>query len=217
MNGTRERNSIISDLRKLLNERWPNTTLNPEAPLYENRLNISVLRSFIPNQSLLYGRIIEITGILGSGRTSITSRIIRDISQKERTVYIDTTESFFPPALMNVDVNYDNFLFTQSKDLSRAVLNTELILRKGIAKAVVIDVVDECKMIAPALLYRMRLQTINSSGIVIFVTGLNSKVLPSSTVGLKLHVEKKDEEIQRLTVVKSRLCREGMEAELNNG
>ncbi|MBD3233762.1 MAG: hypothetical protein GF315_08565 [candidate division Zixibacteria bacterium] len=217
INKSNERHIIISDLRKLLNEKWPDTTLNPKAPSCKNRLKISVLNSFIPNQSLLYGQIIEITGKLGSGRTSIVWKIIRDISENENIVYIDTTELFFPPAIMNIGVNYENFFFAQSEDLSRAVLNTELILRKRIAKAVVIDTMDECKMIAPALLHRMRLQAINSNGMVIFLTGLNSSILPSSTVGLKLRIEKKNEVKQRLIVVKSRLCREGMEAELNNG
>ncbi len=86
------------------------------------------------------GRVIEIYGPEGSGKTSLTLHIIAE-AQKDGGVaaFIDAEHAFDPEYARNLGVNLDDLLLSQPDTGEQALEIVEVLIRSGAVDVVVVD------------------------------------------------------------------------------
>jgi hypothetical protein len=105
-------------------------------------------------------------------------------------------------------------LKTAGHPFTTALRSAELIFRHHLACCVVFDLIGEYGQLPLTLLHRLRMQTVRAKALVIFLTEHQSNLIPASTTSLKLHVERNESGSLNVSVVRSRISREGIEAEV---
>jgi len=86
------------------------------------------------------GRITEIFGPEGSGKTTLGLHVIAEAQKKGGvTAYIDVEHALDPPYAARIGVNVDDILISQPDTGEQALDITEVLVRSGAINAIVID------------------------------------------------------------------------------
>jgi len=235
-----ERRPSIKDgprnLKTALREKWPEAvgSFTDRKELYFPTGISELDRLFPSGRGIPCGQLIEITGGLSSGKTSLLFRLLgmkkpigpQDVTLRQaqgdpgkHIAYVDFSNSFFPDANLSPRVDLSRVLVIRpgAEDrLTSGLRTAELLLRDRHVDIVVFDLVD-CRTPLPiGLLHRLRLKTVRAKGLVIFLTQ-TAAIIPSSMASLRLEVQridKTDPNRLRITVAKSRLCAEHVRLEV---
>jgi len=224
------------NLKNLLARKWPEAVYS-ESSWVEAAFVTGhpAFDSLFPATGIPYGQLIEITGDIASGKTSLLFLLLSGVTRKGTAAYLDFSGSFFPAAAAACGVDVSRVIIlhpngqTHNETASRptascgapssspftnALRSAELIFRHHLACCVVFDLIGERGQLPLTLLHRLRMQTVRAKALVIFLTGRQSSLIPASTTSLKLHVERGESGSLNVSVVRSRISREGIKAEV---
>jgi RecA/RadA recombinase len=211
----------VRRLKNRLREKWPEAvcSLTNREELYFATGLTELDRIFPAGRGLPYGQLIEITGGLSSGKTSLLFRFLATaLAGRRRIVYVDGNRAFFPDTALPPATDLSQLLVITSTavDLKTDFRTAELLLRDHRVDIIVFDLIGRTTPLPLGLLHRLRLKTVRARGLVIFLTQA-SNVIPSSMASLRLEVERSEPSEAnhfRVTVTKSRLCAEGIRLEV---
>lgn len=200
------------------------------------------LDAFFPSgRGIPYGQLIEITGGVSSGKTSLLFSLLA--ANSRTAAYVDFGNSFFPDAASAADLDLSRLLVIKpissptinggpprvtlsrskggepdrsSLQLKSGLRSGELLLRNRHADIIVFDLVKHRTPLPIGLLHRLRLKTVRAKGLVIFLTQA-ANIIPASMTSLRLKAQRSDDHSHRLliTVTKSRLCAEGLRCQVS--
>jgi len=216
------------DLKNLILRKWPEG-LRPLGHCRERSFptGVAALDALFPSgPGIPYGQLIEITGGVSSGKTSLLWRLITAGQGAGHTVaYVDCGGMFFPA----VEVDLTRLLLLRAATGHRAASPTELLrsslrsaelmLRDRRADLIAFDLIGQRHPLPLGLLHRLRLRTVRAKGLVIFLTESNDPrqpgIIPASMAALRLEVSRTERhERFRVVITKSRLCLEGVRLEV---
>jgi len=171
----------------------------------------------ISNPPLLipYGQLLEITGKESSGKTSFLYQCLAKLTAAGCVAYIDHSNSFFPLAASQSGVNLKRLMIVKAGNISDALRKAELLLNRKKTNAIVLDLVNEKQLLPMTLLHRLRMDTVRSRSILIFLTDNSLQIIPSSMVSVRLLVSRAFESKIAVEVTKSRISKEGLKSNLN--
>ncbi|MBD3258296.1 hypothetical protein GF377_07670 [candidate division GN15 bacterium] len=200
-------------LRQQLKSRWPEAVRNlNQTQTLVFPTGLPELDQLLPLQGIPYGQLIEITGGVSSGKTSLLFRLMAGMSSaNKRIAYVDFSRSFFPEAAQASGVNLARLVVVNAagKAVPDGIRTGEILLREHRAHVVAFDLVSAKHALPIGLLHRLRLRTVKSKGLVIFLTQDNSDIIPASMASLRLTTERLEDDSYRLHITKSRICPEG--------
>ena len=207
--------NAVADLKKFVSAQMPGVSFAEsglDGPLFVTE--IAALDGLFPGGGIPYGQLIEIAGPMSCGKTSLLNMILARLTQKRVVAYVDVSNSFFPKASASLGVNFDRLPLVKATSALAGLRHAELLLQSRQLSCLVLDLVGEQNPLPLPLLHRLRTDTVKNKGLVIFLTEDNSRIIPASTVSLRLSVSRKNMHSIELTVTKSRVSREGLTAEL---
>lgn len=203
-------------LRDVIRQRWPEAAY-PEQ--FDGRkrvkINLPELSALIPPEGIPYGQMIEITGGVCSGKTSVIMKALGAMSPSPRILYVDSTESFFPPAAAAAGINLQNLLILKNRNLEETLRTVELLLERKQVDCIVFDFVGIRTALPRILLHRLRQQVVRAQALVFFLTGDHIRLLPASLVSMQLTVTKVNRRIIEITTTRSRITNEGTKGRMN--
>ncbi|PWB71884.1 hypothetical protein C3F09_07380 [candidate division GN15 bacterium] len=211
-----------SDLKNLLARKWPEAVC-PGSNWGETAFFTGhpAFDSLFPAAGIPYGQLIEITGDIGSGKTSMLFLLLSGITRKATVAYLDFSGSFFPGSAIacGVDINRVIVLCPHDKEsvdrpFAAALRSAELIFRHHLASCVVFDLIGERGQLPLTLLHRLRMHTVRAKALVIFLTDQQSNLIPASTTSLKLQVTRNESGSLHVAVARSRISQEGISTEV---
>jgi RecA/RadA recombinase len=235
----------LSQLRRLIIQKWPEAVLSNDGlsePVFHT--GIASLDALFPRRGIPYGQMIEITGAVGSGKTSLLFMMTGALTKSGMVAYIDLSGSFFPTAAASCGVDVEKLSIVKPDNFVMGLRNAELLLSHQRVDSIVVDLTSAHPSTAlrttgqaahkwgsgatravgtttvstsAALLHRLRQQVARSKALVIFLTdnGNDSKqFLPASMVSLRLEVSRLMRSQINITVTKSRISREGAHTEV---
>ncbi len=164
--------------------------------------------------SIPFGQLIEITGGMSSGKTSLLMRMLSGEIQKGKVAYVDYSDMFFPDSAAASGIDFKYLLVIKPKSLAETLRTTELLLKHRMAGTIVIDLVEKGGAIAVPAFHRLRTLTVRSAATLFFLTEDNASLIPPSMISIRLVVERKDHGSITVTVSRSRISVEGMHAEV---
>lgn len=216
MIGNRETDSqTISGLKRLVSNKISGASILRGNQLgscgnVESALEISSPRLVIP-----YGQLLEITGKESSGKTSFLYQCLAKLTAAGYVAYIDLSNSFFPLAASQSGVNLKQLMIVKASNMREALRKAELLLNRKRTKAIVLDLVNEMQLLPMTLLHRLRMDTVRSRSILIFLTDNSLQIIPSSMVSVRLLVSRSFGPEIVVEVTKSRISGEGLKSKLN--
>lgn len=206
-------------LRETLQRKFPGASAT--AADWEQRVFRSGLQSLdnlFSGGGIPWGQLIEITGGLSSGKTSLTLKLLAGLIDDGTAVYADFSRTFFPAAAVTAGVDIDNLWVIRPSDVPTGLRTVELLLSRHLVRGVVLDLagIKDGPALSSTLLHRLRQQAARSGAIVIFLTDFDHsrKLITPSTVSLRLEIERVADRRITMSVTKSRLCREGIKREM---
>jgi hypothetical protein len=212
-------------LRQLITQKWPEAvalTAGLSEPIFQT--GIANFDALFPRQGIPYGQLIEITGEDGSGKTSFLFMILAALTKIGTVAYIDLSGSFFPAAAATCGVDIKELVVVRPDNLPSGLRAAELVLSKRVAHCIVLDLTNQKSDLSQrtdlslsSLLHRLRQQTARSKALVIFLTENNNAshpIIPASTVALRLEVARLIHSKLKVTVIKSRISKEGAHVEI---
>ena len=140
------------------------------------------LDSLLPMAGIPCGQLIEITGGVSSGKTSLVFRLMATLTAAgNRVAYVDFSRSFFPDAAAVSGVDLKSLLVVTAggQAVPDGIRTGELLLRENRARVVVFDLAAAKHPLPLGLLHRLRLRTVRARGLVVFLTQHNSEIIPS--------------------------------------
>ncbi|UCD64262.1 MAG: hypothetical protein JSW34_02155 [Candidatus Zixiibacteriota bacterium] len=205
----------IAELKEMLNKKWPEAafkTTGEKQAVFST--DIKAIDSLFPHGGIPFGQLVEITGPISSGKTSLLYKMLVRITCEGTAVYFDLSNTFFPSAAAYFGVDLDRLVVVRTGDVLEGMRATEIVLQYQQAACAVLDLTGEKKLLPMGLLHRLRMQTVKSKGLVIFLTEDNSHIIPSSIVSLRLAVSRLSLRSIGAEVTKSRVSKEGLKAEV---
>lgn len=206
----------VDTLKRLVSKRWPealmNTADSSSTPSFIT--GIASLDRLFPAGGIPYGQLMEITGGVSSGKTTLLLRMLAALTVRQTVAYVDFSGSFFPAGAISTGVDPDRLLVVTPKSLLSGLRTAELLFRHCMADIIVFDLLGCREPLPFTLLHRLRQQTTRARGLVIFLTENNSDIVPTSMVALRLEIVRGDHNRFAVTITKSRFCKEGMEVEV---
>ncbi len=205
----------LAELKRLIRHKWPEA-----AGLASERLNLTFstglppLDAIFPNRGIPCGQLIELTGGLSSGKTTLLLTMLAALTRNGRAVYIDLSRSFFPASAAACGIDLNRLLTVTPASPPVAVRAAELLLHHNAASWIVLDLVGQKQTLPTIMLHRLRLKAVRARGLVLLLTENNSDIIPSSTASLRLEVSRKDDTTLTVDVTRSRLSREGLTIEV---
>ena len=209
----------MNDARQLIQRKWPealcSTTDDSELVFSTGFPDLDTL---FPLFGIPYGQLIEVTGGISSGKTSLLLRLLAQWTKSRMVCYVDFSDSFFPDAAISSGVNLNRLMVIKPETNSTGYLKTgirtvELLQRGQTVGIIVFDLVGQHNLLPISLLHRLRLKTVRSKGLVVFLTQSNSHIIPSSMASLRLEVRRSGDGLE-ITVTKSRISTEGSQVEV---
>jgi hypothetical protein len=221
-----------------LRQKWPEAirSLTDQSDRFFSTGQTEIDAFFPSGRGIPYGQLIEITGGVSSGKTSLLFRLIA--ANPRTTAYVDFGNSFFPDAADAAGLDLSRLLVIKPTSQLKPTINGgppeqlkpglrsgELLLRDRHADIIVFDLVKHHTPLPIGLLHRLRLKTVLARGLVIFLTQ-TAGIIPASMTSLRLEVQRTEvqrTEVQRandplqhllITVTKSRLCAEGLRCQV---
>jgi len=207
----------VAELQQLIKRKWPEATTDRLGFVFQT--GIPSLDRLFPHRGIPCGQLIEITGGASSGKTALLFKILTALTQNGRVAYIDLSHSFFPVAAAACGVNLRQLMVINPDNSIAGLRAAELLLQHHITPGIVFDLVGSRQAIPMILLHRLRLKTVRAGGLIIFLTERKAAtpptaVIPPSTVSLRLEVRRENNSAITVTVIKSRISKEGATAEV---
>ena len=207
------------ELKEILRRKVPEATA-PAASLAEAifHTRIAPLDALFPDGGMPFGQLIEITGDISSGKTSLLFRLLASITRTDTAAYLDLPHTFFPAAAVTGGVDITQLFVAIPKSLPAGLRTAELLLNHRLVRGVVLDLVGQKAdpNLSQTLLHRLRQETVRSRAMVFFLTeNDHAGLITPSTVSLRLEVSRIRDSQIAITVTKSRLCREGVRIEVD--
>jgi recombination protein RecA len=207
---TQNQRLSLAEVKTLITRRWPSSWY---AESDWSQLSFSTgfrkLDALFPGNGIPYGQLIEITGDISSGKTSLLFAMLSQITQKGVVAYMDFGHSFFPSSAAACGVNMARVIILQPDSPTTGLRAAELLFRHHLVCGVVFDLVGERSALPITLLHRLRLQTVRAKALIMFLTESDAANIPASTTSLKLEVHRFNGSALRIAVVKSRISTEG--------
>jgi hypothetical protein len=200
----------INELQNLITQRWPEA-------LYAGRINSgnSFLVSFaelaplFPETGIPYGQLIEITGGVSSGKTTLLQRLIAGLKPLPEGLYVDIGNGFFPPAFAAAGVDLARLLVVKPKSLVDGIRIAETLLHNETTDCIIFDLIGVRTTMPEVLLHRLRQQITKARAIAFFLTENNTRIIPASMISLQLTATRLDSRVIELVTTKSRISCEG--------
>ena len=198
-----------------LRQKWPEAirSLTDQSDRFFAAGRVELDALFPSGRGIPYGQLIEITGGVSSGKTSLLFCLLAANSHTT-AAYVDFGNSFFPDAAGAVGLDLSRLLVIKptSAQLKPGLRSGELLLRDHHADIIVFDLAGWRQPLPIGLLHRLRLKTVRAKGLVIFLTQA-ADIIPASMTSLRLEVQRSSDRPHHLlvTVTKSRLCAEGLQ------
>jgi len=161
-----------------------------------------------------FGQLIEITGGMSSGKTSLLMKMLSGEIQRGQVTYVDLSNMFYPDSATASGMDLGCILVVKPKTLAEALRTTELLLKHRMAGCIVIDLVEQVGSITHPAFHRLRTLTVRSSSTLFFLTEDNTDIIPPSMISIRLEVTRKDCRSVEVTVSRSRISVEGMHSEV---
>jgi hypothetical protein len=206
----------LEALKQALAERWPEAVCRPleSADLYF-KTGLPELDRLFPAGGIPYGQMIEISGGVSSGKTSLLFAILAAITRdKEMVAYIDCGRSFFPRAAVTAGIDLSRLLLITPNQTIEGIRAAELLFDHRLIRCVAVDLVGMSTPFPFTLVHRLRTKTTRAKALVIFLTESSPALIPAGSVSLRLEVHCRTIGRLIVTVAKSRLCREGVTVEV---
>ena len=204
-----------AELKKLITRRWPASWYSESD---WSQLSFSTgfpaLDALFPSSGIPYGQLLEITGDISSGKTSLLFMMLAEITKQGVIAYMDFSRSFFPSAAAACGIDMARLIVLQPDTPATGLRAAELLFRHRLACGVVFDLVGETGALPITLLHRLRLQTVRAKALIIFLTETGANTIPASTTSLKLDVHRVSGCHLHITVAKSRISTEGLQVEV---
>ncbi len=207
----------LESIRMKLRDRFPEAHLRS----YANSGQVTGWKSGIPGIDRMfktgcipYGQLIEVTGGMASGKTSLLMRMLAGEIQQGRVAYVDLSDMFYPDAAVASGLDLKYLLVVKPKSLSEALRTAEHLLKYHIAGTIVIDLVGQGGTIEVPAFHRLRTLTVRSSSMLFFLAEDNSSLIPPSMISMRFEISKKDGVSIIVNVSKSRISSEGQHAEV---
>jgi recombination protein RecA len=210
-----QRTSVVSRIQELVSQQWPESvyiggvTQNESFPVTN-----AALQPLFPTTGIPAGQLIEITGGVSCGKTTVLLQLLAEIAARASVLYIDFGQTFFPPAGAAAGVPAGKTLLLRPESVNAGMRAAELQLSQGIVQCVVFDLVDRNEKISQILLHRLRQLVLKSNSVALFLTDNTVRLLPASLIALQLTVTRPSNEAIEIVTTKSRLTREGTKAKL---
>ncbi|MEW6413194.1 MAG: hypothetical protein AB1483_12110 [Candidatus Zixiibacteriota bacterium] len=205
----------ITDLKNILDKKWPEATFKAaESEKIVFATGIEEIDRLLPHRGIPLGQMIEMTGPVSSGKTSLLYKILAKITHERLAVYFDLSNSFYPSAATCCGVNIDCLVVVKTGDVLLGLRTAESLLYHGKTSCVILDLIDQEKPLPMTLLHRLRMQTTRSKALTFFLTADNTQIIPSSIVSLRLSVRRLDLRRVEVEVTKSRISKEGLKTDL---
>jgi len=206
---------VINRIQELVSRHWPEAVNVGEIGHSESFLvSTPVLRSLFSDAGIPAGQLLEITGGISSGKTSVLLQLLAGISQRTAILYVDFGRTFFPPAAAAAGIEMKKMLLLQPESLAMGMRTAELFLQQGKVQCVVFDLVGRGEKVSPILLHRLRQLVLKNKAIALFLTEDISRTLPASLIALQLTISRSGNDAIEIVTTKSRLTCEGTKAEL---
>lgn len=161
------------------------------------------------------GQLIEIAGATATGKTALLSRMIAGLTQQVSVAFCDFSRCLLPSPLFACNLDLERFSVIQTMDRSSGLRAAERFLRGQSPACIVFDLASETKPLPMILLHRLRQQVVRAGALVVFLTEGNSNAISPSTVALRLVVRRINRTRVAVTVERSRICPEGVTAEVD--
>ena len=206
----------VAQLKEIIARKWPQTVSGfsgRQEAVYVT--GIPQIDALFADGGIPRGQLIEITGGESSGKTSFLYKLLAAITGRGRVAYVDLHNSFFPAAAAYYGVDMERVVVVKPESGVAAARTTELLLQNHLADCVALDLVGERRALPTTLLHRLRMETVRSRALVVFLTDTDAQLFPSSTVSLRLKVSRREASRVEVAVMKSRISREGVKTELS--
>lgn len=209
--------SRVGKVLRLLSEKWPQA-LPPLSTPGEGvfQTGVAEFNRLLPGGGLPRGQWLEITGEPGSGKTGFLFSLLAGCAPDEPILYLDLPRQFFPAAAQAAGVRLAQVRWLAPAGLHGALRAAELFLMRSRAGVVVLDLVGQRSTMPPALVHRLRQETVRAEALLFLLTEPGTQVVAASTVALRVGVERKEQSSQ-LRVLKSRIGGEGAECIWSQG
>jgi hypothetical protein len=205
-----EAQGTIETLRELIKQKWPEATFGDQLETQARiKINLPELRTVLPAQGLPYGQLIEITGSVCSGKTSVLLKTLAAMSPAPRILYVDSKETFFPPAAIAAGLDLERLRVLRNRDLPGAIHTVEQLLAGKMTDCVVLDLVGVREEMPRILLHRLRQQIVRAQALAFFLTDDSLRILPASLISLQLSVNRLNRQTLEVTTTRSRITNEG--------
>lgn len=198
-------------LNRHLAQQWPEACANRPWLGTLFTTGLAPFDTLFEQGGIPYGQIVEISGEPCSGKTGFLYRLISGLSARETIACVDYSGSFFPPAAAAAGIDLTNLLLLTPDSLADGLRSGELLFRQRRIAVLVLDLADNSQSLPMVLLHRLRLEAIRGRGLVILLTRQTDNTVPQvpgSMVALRLDVTTEPSTHWRITVTRSRLCRE---------
>jgi len=208
----------LADLKRLLRHKWPDAAgPTPERLRLTFSTGLDSLDRLFPNGGIPCGQLLEITGEPSSGKTSLLYTMLAALTRNGRAVYIDPARAFFPAAAAACGIDLNRLLTVTPATIPAGLRVAELLLQYNVTPWIVFDLVGQRQLIPMIMLHRLRIKATRARGLIFFLTEGSPTVIPPSMVALRLAVSRGDKSTVRVTVVRSRISREGVSTEVSLG
>lgn len=210
MQTARKKTGTLHTIRRLIESKWPEAAASkwaPSGPLYSTG---------IPRLDRLFegglpaGQIIEITGDVSSGKTTLLTRLVRELAVHFPVAYLDFARTFFPAAAVAGGIDPARLLITHPASLGKGLRTAELLFADSRIGCAVLDLAGIRTPLSAILLHRLRNRTAGAGKTVLFLTEPDARLISASTVSLRLEVARADAATITIAITKSRLGGEGV-------
>lgn len=206
----------VGRIQEMIGQQWPEAVYLGESNKAETFPVLTpALQSLFPNLVIPAGQLLEVTGGISSGKTSVLLQLLVGISQRTRILYVDFSKSFFPLSALSAGIAMDKMILVQPESLIAGIRTAELLLQQNKVRCVVFDLVGRSEKMPQILLHRLRQLTVKSRAVTLFLTDESSHALPASLISLQLTVSRGAKEAIEIITTKSRLTHEGARVELS--
>lgn len=215
---TARRSSAAQQLVGNLSQQYPDLTIpSTETPRLVFPSGVTELDSLFRHRGIPYGQLIELTGAESSGKTRLVHTMLAGFTKQGRAIWFDPHGVFCPEAALSAGIDLRTLLSISAGSTEQGLRGAELLLEQRACLFVVLDLSRENQVLPIPLLHRLRLKTLQARGLTIFLTESHHdgrSIIPASMTSLRLLVERKAGKTYRISVAKSRICKEGEELQV---
>lgn len=206
----------IPRLRELLNRNWPEAAYGGRnGTAHRFRIHLPALAAIFPQTGIPYGQLIEISGGISSGKTTLQQKILGAIEPVPRIGYLDFSCSFFPPGAEIAGIDLQRLRLLRPGSLQDGLRAVEALLQLQQINCVVFDLVGINEPLPRILLHRLRQNIVRAEAIGFFLTETGSRHLPASYTSMRLQTERAPNNEIEITAARGRIGREGAHGRMN--